>query len=219
MKAEGKPLIHQLVNSHFNSNTFVFHNETMEVTAIVDPGELHPEKLLEFLAFNPSDSYSVILTHEHNDHIAGLGVLCSMFSIKLFLSQKCWENLNNPKRNLSEYLDVGNIDNITPSEIYIVSDGEKVSINNVAFTFYDTPGHSEGGICIGVRDIIFTGDTVLQYNKVTTNLPGGSKNELKTTQQKLKGILPEYAFIYPGHGDVYQTGVEKMNKHDVIYSA
>ncbi len=83
-----------------------------------------------------------------------------------------------------------------------MKDDEDVQICGINFRFYSTPGHSEGGICIGLNDILFTGDTVLLH-KVTANLPGGSKSELLKSVKRLGSILPNYRMIYPGHGKPY----------------
>jgi|APCry1669193181_1035450.scaffolds.fasta_scaffold31161_3 glyoxylase-like metal-dependent hydrolase (beta-lactamase superfamily II) len=183
-------------NPPFQSNTYIIYSKNNKIIAIIDPGESIYEKV-------NCENLNVILTHEHFDHISGLQKLSTNFFVKLFLSQKCRENINNSKINLSEYILKNKIDEILPSNFKIVDDNELIIINDLAFRFYITPGHSEGGICIGFDKYIITGDTILNSKKIVTNLPGGSKEQLKNTNIKLKYILKNYDYILPGHGEIF----------------
>jgi hydroxyacylglutathione hydrolase len=202
MEEGAKFFIYRIVNSHLKSNTYIIYNDENVIVTIIDPGEIISEKLLNLLTLKKNSEFSVFLTHKHYDHIYGLKALCSSYKVKVFLNEKCFENINNSKKNLSEFLDMEKINNNLPSSVYLVHDHEEVFLHKLKFVFYFTPGHSEGGICFGVDKYFFSGDTVMQY-KVPTNLPGGSKVELNKTKMKLKTILPNYDWILPGHGDRY----------------
>lgn len=199
------PSIHQIFNSPFNSNTYIIFDEIGDIIAIIDPGELKSDYLLNMLPKKvKSDYLNVILTHEHFDHIAGLVRLCGLYKVNLLTSKKCLENLNNPKKNLSQFLDCEIIDAINPYKVYPVIDYEIITINKINFNFYYTPGHSEGSICIGFDKSMFTGDTILESDKIITNFPGGNKNDFSITKEKLSTILQEYEYIYPGHGAAFK---------------
>ena len=43
---------------------------------------------------------------------------------------------------------------------------------------YSTPGHTPGGICIKVNNMVFTGDTLFAGSIGRTDFPGGSYDEL-----------------------------------------
>lgn len=197
--------IQQIVNSPFNSNTYIIFGQVDDVIAIIDPGEVKTEYLLNILSQKvKSDFINVILTHEHFDHIAGLLKLCVSHKIKLYASKKCIESLNDPQKNLSQFLDFQIINQIKPYKIYPVVDSEKIIINKLEFSFYTTPGHSEGSVCIGLGKYIFTGDTLLESVKTITNLPGGSKHDFHNSKIKLLSILNKYELVYPGHGAAYK---------------
>lgn len=209
MVAHRNVCIRKIVNRHFNSNTFVVLNEYCSEVTIIDPGDAECLSLLEVLADYKAEKLNIILTHEHYDHISGLQKLCSMYKTYLYSSDKCYKNLNDPKLNLSEYLDIYIMDSIRPSFIKIVRDGDVIKIGDLYYTFYETPGHSEGSICFGFNDVLFTGDTILPM-KVPTNFPGGSKAKLIASIQRLRQILTSYERILPGHGEPYSVELKEI---------
>jgi glyoxylase-like metal-dependent hydrolase (beta-lactamase superfamily II) len=188
--------VKKFINPIFQSNSYIIYSKTNKIIAIIDPGETIIENI-------NCKNINIILTHEHVDHIYGLEQLCNNNLVTIFLSEKCHKNINDPKKNLSEYISNYKINKIIPKISNIVKDNDIIKINNIDFKFYITPGHSEGGICIGFDKYIFTGDTFMETSKIITNLPGGSKEQLKNTNIKLKSILDHYEFIFPGHGDIF----------------
>lgn len=203
MKSDNPSIIKQIINPHFNSNTYVIFKNENDSVIIIDPGDTDSKSLLDFLSKKMIKRCNVILTHEHYDHISGLKSLCSLFDTNIFLSSYCFYNLNNPKKNLSDYLDVEVIDNLSNSSFNIVQDTQILDIGGNVFKFYYTPGHSEGSMSFGLNNIIFTGDTLMENYKTITKLPGGDKLIYEKTKKKLDEILIDYEIIYPGHGPVY----------------
>ena len=73
-------------------------------------------------------------------------------------------------------------------------------INIPEFKIIDTPGHSQGGICILYKDILFSGDTIFNRGTIgRTDLPGSSKKQMKESLEKLSKI--KYKILCPGHGN------------------
>jgi hydroxyacylglutathione hydrolase len=203
MKLDNPSIIQQIINPHFNSNTYVIYGNENDSVIIIDPGDSDSKLLIDFLSKKKINRCNVILTHEHYDHISGLKPLCSLFGISVFLSSYCFNNLNNPKKNLSDYLEVEVFDDLSINSFIIVQDNEKLNIDGNEFKFYYTPGHSEGSMCFGFYNKIFTGDTLMNKYKTITKLPGGNKLIYAQTRKKLDDILIGYEVIYPGHGPVY----------------
>jgi len=203
MNLKTPTIINRIINPYFYSNTYLIHGDDNDSVIIIDPGDKASKLLIDFLSKRIFDNYYVVLTHEHYDHISGLKSLCPLFNIDLILSSFCFDNLNNPKKNLSDYLDVEVIDALSPSRFHIIQDHGSMSIGEFVFKFYYTPGHSEGSICVGLDNMIFTGDTLMKNYKTVTNLPGGCKSIYEKTKNKLNDLLINYEIVYPGHGDVY----------------
>jgi glyoxylase-like metal-dependent hydrolase (beta-lactamase superfamily II) len=196
MQSNHDIVVEKSISTPYFSNAYILYSKNKDIVAVVDPN-------IEILKIISGEKINVILTHEHIDHISGLEKMCSKFIVKLFLSSKCLENLNNPKKNLSEYVSEIKINEIIPDEFHIVRDDDLLCINGIEFRFFISPGHSEGSICFGFSNYLVTGDTIIKDYKVTTNLPGGSKEDLKTTMIKLKKVIHQYDLALPGHGDIF----------------
>ena len=84
-------------------------------------------------------------------------------------------------------------------DIYIDQLEETFFIEEIPVKILHTPGHSPGSVCILVENNIFTGDTLMKGLLGRTDLPGGNKQDLTLSLEKLKD-LPGNIIIYPGHG-------------------
>ena len=72
-------------------------------------------------------------------------------------------------------------------------------LNIPEFKIIDTPGHSQGGICILYEDILFSGDTIFHRGTIgRTDLPGSDDKQMKESLEKLSKI--KYKILCPGHG-------------------
>ena len=66
----------------------------------------------------------------------------------------------------------------------------------------ETPGHSQGSICILFDDDkMFSGDTLVTGFSTITRLPGGSKKMFNEVTVPFLQSLDKNIMVYPGHGD------------------
>lgn len=67
--------------------------ETGEKKILVDAGlsGARVEKLLESIGVNPGDLDAVFVTHEHRDHVAGVGVLARRYGLDVFANEGTWK--------------------------------------------------------------------------------------------------------------------------------
>ena len=85
----------------------------------------------------------------------------------------------------------------------------QVSVDELAFTVWHTPGHTPGSVCLLCEGLLFAGDTLFQGSIGRTDLPGGSPKEMDDSLRKLAGLpIPRDAQVLPGHGDFSQFGWE-----------
>ena len=68
--------------------------------------------------------------------------------------------------------------------------------------FYYTPGHSMGSICININNMIFTGDTIMEF-KPFINKQNGSLDIYKKTIKKIVSLFNPEWIVYPGHGNSF----------------
>ncbi|WP_276881978.1 MBL fold metallo-hydrolase [Anaerococcus tetradius] len=60
------------------------------------------ENLLDQIGENPKDLDGIFITHEHNDHIQGAGVLSRRFDIPIYANQGTWKGLTQKIKKLKE---------------------------------------------------------------------------------------------------------------------
>lgn len=80
-----------------------------------------------------------------------------------------------------------------------LKDGDIVDVSEKeSLKVIHTPGHTAGGICLLLGDVLFSGDTIFLGAVGRTDLPTGDAHELGKSLRKLSKI--PFKTIYPGHG-------------------
>lgn len=203
--------IEKIINTPVNSNCYVINYSNSEECIIIDPGSDCNTILYDYLVDNNLVPCKVILTHEHFDHIWGVLDLSNRYSFELICNQNCMKAIPNPKKNLSIfYNQLGfSIEN----EVKTIEElGFSFKWNGNHISFLNTPGHSDGSICIQVNEILFCGDILIQNEKTVTKFPGGSSHKLYETLSMIKSKFSPETLIHSGHGESF------LLKNYYIYS-
>lgn len=166
-----------------------------------------------------------ILTHEHCDHIYGCSAIRDEYHCAIISSRLCNENIKDSRTNSSKYFEsfIGVHSNLTPDyqkwmpPFTTYADrvfDDELTIDWMEHRLYmrETPGHSQGSICIIVDDsYLFSGDTLMKDVVTETRFKGGSAAAYhQYTLPWLMSLSPNM-IVYPGHGDVFRLG-EKLKK-------
>lgn len=178
-----------IINSIFNSITYILRAGTPQDVWLVDCGDIEP--ILERIGERRVTA--VLLTHAHFDHIYGLPELLKVFpDAVIYTNEFGKEALGNDRLNMSKYQDQSIV--VKDADIRVVADGDTIG----PFTVYETPGHNPSCLCFASEDAIFTGDAYIPGIQVVTNLPKCNKEQ---AQESLERILKlaEGKTIYPGH--------------------
>ncbi len=81
---------------------------------LIDAGlsKLEIEKRLSLINVNPSEIDSILITHEHSDHIAGVGNFCRKYGCKIYAHQYIWPLLEQKINgiNLKQQVEFNNKD-------------------------------------------------------------------------------------------------------------
>lgn len=78
------------------------------------------------------------------------------------------------------------------------ADGDTLTLGSLTLTVWETPGHSEGSVCLLVGDVIFAGDTLFRMSCGRTDFPGGSYPAILRSLARLARLEGNYT-VYPGH--------------------
>jgi glyoxylase-like metal-dependent hydrolase (beta-lactamase superfamily II) len=94
-----------------------------------------------------------------------------------------------------------------------LKEGESIKIGEDILEILFTPGHSPGSISFyhAAGQFVIGGDVLFNGSIGRTDLPGGDFDTLINSIQTRFFTLPDDTKIYPGHGPVTTTAMEKMN--------
>lgn len=183
-----------IVNSIFNSRTYILHTPGEKECFLVDCGDVKP------VVEGGWKVNGVLLTHVHFDHIYGLNELLEVFpSANVFTNASGRDALSDPRLNMSHYhpdaedFVVKNIENVRT-----VTEGDIVRMTGGTAIVLETPGHDPSCLCYKVEDMLFTGDSYIPGLKVVTTFPHSDRRAAEVSRKRIL----EYGnglTILPGH--------------------
>jgi glyoxylase-like metal-dependent hydrolase (beta-lactamase superfamily II) len=194
--------VESIKNFPVASNCYLIIKEGYEGCILIDPACEEGLSLDKYLIENNIKPDYIILTHEHFDHISSVEFLRRKYNCKVLCSAICSENITSSKKNLSVFYNQVGF-SCSPADLTIEELEFELLWQNIQIRFYQTPGHSEGGICFGFQEYLFTGDTILQNHSTVVKLPGGNKIKLAQTLKMLRGLIRNDTRVFPGHGDSF----------------
>lgn len=201
--------ITNLPSGALQANTYLAVDEKTNEGFIVDPGGYN-KVLTKEVRDNDVNIKYIILTHGHSDHICGVNEHKAEFPDAKLVAYKDEEAmLENPNLNQSPGFGVPYSTNAD----ILVSDGDELKVGDVTLKFIHTPGHTEGGMCIYVKEAkaLFSGDTLFRQSIGRTDFPGGSYKEIMDSIRKKLFLLPDDTNVFPGHMGMTSIGFEKEN--------
>ena len=201
--------ITNLPSGALQANTYLAVDEKTNEGFIVDPGGYN-KVLTKEVRDNDVKIKYIILTQGHSDHICGVNEHKAEFPDAKIVAYKDEEAmLENPNLNQSPGFGVPYS---TKADI-LVSDGDELKVGDVTLKFIHTPGHTEGGMCIYVKEAkaLFSGDTIFRQSIGRTDFPGGSYKEIMDSIRKKLFLLPDDTNVFPGHMGTTSIGFEKEN--------
>ena len=91
-----------------------------------------------------------------------------------------------------------------------LKDGLELQIGSEMISILATPGHTPGGVCFLVEDVIFSGVSVFNESIGRYDLPGGDGVQLLESIRTKLMVLPENMIVLPGHGGETTISHEKQ---------
>ena len=189
-------------------NCYVATDEASKKTFVVDPGG-HNDDMVNYIKNNHLEIEYIILTHGHGDHIGGVSDLIIDFpNAKLVACIHDKALLEDPNLNMSSMV-YGYPISLTADQY--VADGETLKVGALELKFLHTPGHTAGGMCIVVENVVFTGDTLFEQSIGRTDFPGSSYQAIVNSIREKLFVRPDDTRVLPGHMGPTTIGFEKEN--------
>ena len=153
--------------------------ETHEA-AIVDPA-WEVDRLMNEAGRRGLKVTTVLVTHTHNDHIEGVGLVVEKTGAAVVVNPREAAAVRAPGRKIIDAVD-----------------GREIAIGKRGLRVMETPGHTVGGICYLGDGYVVTGDVLFVGSCGRTDFTGGDTAQLWESLQRLTR-LPEQTRVYPGH--------------------
>lgn len=194
--------VKKIVSIEMDQNCFLVYGDDKK-GILIDPG-LDTFKILKAVEEVGVSVECILLTHSHFDHSFGVKELRG--HKKLICSEKCSFNITKQSINLSAAF--GQPFVLEKADITL-SDGEKIIVGEMEITAIETPGHTDGGMCYLIGNMLFSGDTLFKRTVGRSDFPTGDADVLINSVKTKLFSLPDETEVFPGHGENTSVGYEK----------
>ena len=205
--------VYQFVMPVIRSNMYILIHGTQAL--VIDPHiSVEAKALLDEARVQEC---TVLLTHEHFDHVSGVNWLRELYGCQVICTRTCAVMIESAKKNAASVFGalflIGHsekeqkeiepwLDPEYTCQADLSYEGEwDLTWNGISIFLKEVQGHSRGSQLIQIEDsFMFTGDNLVPGEKTITRLPGGSRRVFEETVQPYLRSIPESCTIYPGHG-------------------
>lgn len=188
----------------FGTNSYFLVNKKGEVVVIDTATDA--KQTIEICESNSWVIKAILATHGHWDHIYANMELCEHFGCDLYIGSGEARMLEPSYLEESSH---GLPIKYKAADV-LVEDGELHSICGMQFEVIFTPGHTAGGVCYRVDNLLFAGDTLFERSIGRTDLDGGDFEMIIRSIKEKLFILPDDVKVFPGHGGATTIGTERV---------
>ncbi|MBE6047161.1 MAG: MBL fold metallo-hydrolase [Clostridium sp.] len=191
-------IVKQVITGEIQENCYIVIDEKTKKAFMVDPGD-EGDRIAELVDSLGIKLEYILLTHGHFDHVGAVEYIADKYNIPFYISEvdEKWAekvpSLFGKLRKADGYL----------------KDGDTIIFGNKNIEVFETPGHTEGGLCFLIDNVLLTGDTLFRASIGRTDFPGGNfKKIIESIKNKLLGLGDDIV-VYPGHGPSSTIAFEK----------
>ena len=203
-------MIHKIIPvGPLQCNCSIIGDEQTHEAMVIDPGD-QIEEILGILESENLKLKQIVITHAHIDHVGGAMKLKAATGAPILMNQN--------DLALLKMLDLQAawIGMRSPGTVQIdepVSEGKILRIGNIGGSVLETPGHTEGSICLHFpqQEMLIAGDTLFSGSIGRTDLPGGSYEKILRSLHNQLLALPDETEVVPGHGPTTTIGRERQS--------
>lgn len=193
---------HLLGAAPFYTNSFVLITDAGHAVVIDPAAEV--QEYDKIFKDNNAKLTHIFCTHGHYDHVGSAGVLSREWGAKVWCEPADCRGVQLfPLKSADSGYE----------------EGETIQVDELTFTVWHTPGHTEGSVVLLCGGYLFVGDTVFQGSIGRTDLDGGSSRKMDESLRKFAALpIPKETQLLPGHGD-FSTFGEELNSNFYIRNA
>ena len=183
-------IIYKTVCGPYDNNAYLVVNPRSNESVIID-APANPERLIQIA--EQTNVKTILITHNHGDHIQGLTEITTMFDVKVGIG-------------------VGDHHTVKSDLKFTINHGDEINIGSLVLMALWTPGHTPGSTCFLVGKHLFSGDTLFPGGPGRSDSPEKLGQLLDSINTKLL-VLDTQTIFYPGHGEDgdLQTSVQEYD--------
>ncbi len=190
------------------NNTIVLFDVESKMGLIIDPS-FQTEPILDFINQNSLLISSILCTHAHFDHFAGVPYLLESLTPRPIVAigakdLEPWQDGGGSKFfqfNMRLPEDPDRL--LQPADI--------LTIGDTPIEIREVPGHSPGSLLFYIPSLsmAFCGDALFRENIGRTDLKWGNHEQLIRSIKTQILTLPDHTVLIPGHGSSTTVAHEK----------
>jgi glyoxylase-like metal-dependent hydrolase (beta-lactamase superfamily II) len=192
-------------------NSYLLTCKATKDFVAIDPGPGMVERIRAWIATGHNFT-AIWLTHEHPDHIAGLGEMRKAFDVPMLTHEASKGDIAACIQNWTTW----QLDRMSPVPPVMpdtfIADGATVKVGELELSVLHVPGHSRGSLGYLLKDrFLFIGDVLFKNSVGRTDLPTSDAPLFKKSLSEKLWDLPGEIVAFPGHGEHTTIADEKRD--------
>ncbi|MBE6062886.1 MAG: MBL fold metallo-hydrolase [Clostridium butyricum] len=192
-------VVEAIIAGMYEENCYLLIDDNTKECGIIDPGgnAKRIENIIDSKGLIPK---FILITHGHADHVNGVEEIAQDLNIPFYISKVDEQYMEKDDM----------VFGTLPKATGYLKEGDTVILGTHTIKVIETPGHTKGGLCFLVDDLLFTGDTLFQGAVGRTDFIGGDMGEIINSIKTKLFPLGDDVKVFPGHGPSSTIGFEKI---------
>ncbi len=201
--------------TYWGTNTYVLGDAEV---LVIDPGPQAAPHLTAILAsIGTARVAGVLVTHSHLDHAPLARDLADATGAKIFAYGPSSRGRSAVMARLAASGVMGGGEGVDPdfAPDVVLNDGDHIMLEGAPVKAWYTPGHFCNHLCFSWRDMLFSGDHIMDWATSLISPPDG---DLTQYMQSLDHIDRPWDIAFPGHGapiQAPQARIKELRQHRI----